>query len=513
MVTQEMLLAAREIASDLGIDASMRRLVRSARILTQAESVELRLAGTGDGGRTITATPASPEPEVVLDDDGGVPASRAGGPEATEAGDGVPTLSAQLLVREHEYGRLYVKGKTGGGEFTDEDRAAVICLVSAGGVAVANSLQFDSMRHWLHASIALSTQLPSKSQDVRELIVNQALLPSAAALAAVVSPASDRSFARCEAAAGGRADKVLRKTFPLAGSVAAQVLATGKPRACLTAELVDEDSVDGLGEALLAPLTPRGGEPGLLILCRERGADSFRPLDLEMAGVFCTHARLAMELAQGQRLREQLVLFADRDRIARDLHDVVIQRLFAAGLSIQSLRRFTEDETAHQRIADVTLEMDEAIRELRDTIYSLQAETEEELSSRLVRAVQDGTNSHHAKPRLEIAGPVDKVVPAPVADQLLAVTTEGVSNAVRHSGANTIDVCVAVEDDVVRLVIEDDGRGFAAAAHPSGLANLEQRALDLNGTFEVRSAPGQGTRLTWIVPLPRAEAPETAGGA
>jgi two-component system, NarL family, sensor histidine kinase DevS len=512
MVTQDMLLAAMEIAADLGIDESMRRLVRSARILTQAESVELRLENTGGGGRTIRATEASPEP-VATTDDGGVPASRPGRAEASSRGDSVPALFAQLLVRGHEYGRLHVTGKVGGGEFTDEDRAVVVCLVSAGSVAVANSLQFDSMRRWLRASVALSTQLPPKSQDVRGLIVNQALLPSAAALAAVVSPTSDRSFARWEAAAGSRADKVLRKTLPLAGSVAADVLATGRPQVCLTADLVGKDSADGLGEALVAPLTPRGGEPSLLILCRERGAGAFRPLDLEMAGVFCTHAGLAMELAQGQRLREQLVLFADRDRIARDLHDVVIQRLFAAGLSIQTLRRYTEDEAAHQRIAGITLELDEAIRELRDTIYSLQADTEEELSSRLVRTVQDGTYSHTATPRLEIRGPVDAAVPEPIADHLVAVATEGVSNAVRHSGAATIDVSVAVEEGIVRLVVEDDGQGFAAPARRSGLANLEQRAEALHGTFEIRSAPGRGTRLSWTVPLPQSEPSGSAGTA
>ncbi|WP_336711416.1 sensor histidine kinase [Arthrobacter sp. USHLN218] len=509
MVSQDRLLAAMEVASDLDLDTSMRRLVRSAQILTRAESVELQLAGTDDGGKSITATAASPVPVVTMND-GAVSASRSGGPEATVQGASVPTLSAELRVQNREYGRLQITGKTGGEDFTDEDRNTVISLVSAGSVAVANSLQFDAMRQWLSASIALSTQLPSKWQDVRELVVEQALRPSAAVLAAVVAPTSDRSLARCEAAAGSRADKVLRKTFKLVGSVAAEVLATGRPRVCATADLVGADSVDGLGEALLAPLTPRGGEPSLLILCRERGAGSFRPLDLEMAGVFCTHGALAIELAQGQRLREQLVLFADRDRIARDLHDVVIQRLFAAGLSIQTLRRYTEDEAAHQRIGGITQELDEAIRELRDTIYSLQAETEEELSSRLVRTVQDGTNSYAATPRLEITGPLDAAVPEPIADHLVAVATEGVSNAVRHSGAETIDVSVVVEDGIVRLIVQDDGQGFAATMRRSGLANLEQRAADLHGTFEVFSAPGKGTRLCWTVPIPHDDSSETA---
>ncbi|GLB68210.1 histidine kinase [Arthrobacter mangrovi] len=508
-----MLLAALDVASDLGIETTMRRLVRSVRSLTDAESAQLRLAVSGDGSRTISATHESPEPRETVDragvspydDDAPLPRVTAPGPSDTGR-----RITAALLVHDKEYGRLDLTGKVGGAGFTEEDRAAVACLVSAGSVAIANSLRFDSMRRWLGTSIALSTQLPPKSQDVRELIVNQALRPSAAVLAAVVSPSSDRSFARCEAAAGERAEKVLRKTLALTDSVAGDVLAAGRPRVCRAADLVGEDFADGLGEALLAPLMPRGGEPSLLILCRERGADPFQPLDLEMAEVFCTHAGLAMELTQGQRLREQLVLFADRDRIARDLHDVVIQRLFAAGLSIQSLRRYTDDEAAHQRITGVTQELDEAIRELRDTIYSLQAETEEELSSRLARTVQDGTDSQSAIPRLEINGPVDAAVPDRIADHLVAVATEGVSNAVRHSGATTIDVSVTVEDGIVRLVVQDDGRGFAATRRRSGLANLEQRASDLHGTFKVSSLPGKGTRLSWTAPLPGDDSSETA---
>jgi signal transduction histidine kinase len=131
-----------------------------------------------------------------------------------------------------------------------------------------------------------------------------------------------------------------------------------------------------------------------------------------------------MELAQGQRLREQLVLFADRDRIARDLHDVVIQRLFAAGLNLQSLRRYTMEDSAQERITDVTRELDEAIRELRDTIYSLRADAQEEvLSSRIVRAVQEGTRASAFTPRLEISGPIDSDVPDKVAEHLLAASS------------------------------------------------------------------------------------------
>ncbi|EMY34040.1 histidine kinase with GAF domain [Arthrobacter crystallopoietes BAB-32] len=498
MLTRDVHAAALDIASAIDVETTLERLVDSTRRLLGAASVDVHRAHTEDGRPHIAPLPV-PDP---LHNDGGVPAYE---PAAAELTGGKSLLAAPLIVPAGQYGWLHVGRRLGGGSFTEEDEATLLCLASAGGVALANALHFEAMRGWLRASAELGMHLPLNFQDARNAIVNQALSPSTAALAAYVLPTSDRSFARCEAAAGGRAPLVLRKVLNLSDSIAAAVLESGLPAVCQTSDLVGEQQADGLGEALLAPLMPHGGEPGLLILCRESGASPFQPLELELAGAFCNHAALSLELAQSQRLREQLVLFADRDRIARDLHDVVIQRLFAAGLSIQSLRRYTGDEAAHQRIAEVTQELDEAILELRDTIYSLQADSDQALSSRLFRTLQEGTSGHAAKPRLEITGPVDSVIPHYIAEHLLAVATEGVSNAVRHSAAAAIDVSIAVEDHTVRLRIEDDGCGFEAPVRRSGLANMEQRALDLDGNFEVRTRPGEGTRLTWTVPLPHRE--------
>ena len=224
--------------------------------------------------------------------------------------------------------------------------------------------------------------------------------------------------------------------------------------------------------------------------------------DIEMGAVFGSHVALALELARVHRLREELLVFTDRDRIARDLHDLVIQRLFAAGLSVQSLTRFTKDELALERIRLITGELDEAIRSLRDTIYSLKSSSSETelLSGRIRRVTRSSAKSMPFTPRLTITGPVDAVTPDK-ADNVVAVVSEGLSNAIRHSGADSISVSVAVIKGHVSVVITDNGSGFTEPEKRNGLANLEDRARMLDGECTITSQPDAGTSLEWSVPL------------
>ena len=261
---------------------------------------------------------------------------------------------------------------------------------------------------------------------------------------------------------------------------------------------------DGLskGKLLAIDLSAQGAHHGLLLLVRAPGTGPFAKTDVEMGAVFGSHVALALELDRIHRLREQLVVFTDRDRIARDLHDVVIQRLFAAGLSIQSLRRFTTGEPALTRIDAVTSELDETIRDLRNTIYSLRSSGEQELlSSRILQAVRNATKSLQFAPRLSLNGVVDSVLDAGTVTNVLAVISEGLSNAVHHAEAQAIGVSVSVSDGTLALVIRDDGKGFSEPVPGNGLVNMEQRALELGGSFEVASAASKGTTVAWSVPV------------
>jgi signal transduction histidine kinase len=228
-------------------------------------------------------------------------------------------------------------------------------------------------------------------------------------------------------------------------------------------------------------------------------------VDVEQSAVFASRIGLTLDLLKANQLREEHALFIDRERIAADLHDLVIQRLFAAGLSIQGLRRYTSDTVAHERrIADITTELDDCIHQLRDTIYSLQARKpdRELLSGRVLRAVQEAANAGGFLPRIQLSGPVDDIVDEEVAEQLLPVLSESVSNAVRHSGSEEIYVLLAVQDGDVVLTVQDHGCGFADPGRISGLNNMKSRASRLGGTCTIESAPGQGTSVTWRVPLP-----------
>ena len=167
--------------------------------------------------------------------------------------------------------------------------------------------------------------------------------------------------------------------------------------------------VDGAvtGPLLAVALSTQGAHHGLLLLARDKESVRYARTDIEMGAVFGSHVALALELARVHRLREELLVFTDRDRIARDLHDLVIQRLFAAGLSVQSLTRFTKEDLALERIRNITGELDEAIRSLRDTIYSLKSNSGETelLSGRIRRVTRSSSKSMPFPPRLTITGP------------------------------------------------------------------------------------------------------------
>lgn len=417
-------------------------------------------------------------------------------------------LGVPVMVRGTVFGNLYLTEKRGGEDFTEEDEVLAIALAAAAGVAIENARLYEEARRrqrWLEAGMDVSGRLmaanPEGAASGLELIAERALRESESTLALIAVPEAAGTL-RCVTSVGTQALSA-GQSVPVSSPVIARVQESGESESVSeAAQLIGAGESDKLGPALVASLRHQGTEGGVLVLARARGAMTYSPTDVEMSAVYCSRAALALELARANRLREQDVVFTDRDRIARDLHDVVIQRLFAAGLSMQSLRRFTTDGVALERINTVTGELDSTIRELRDTIYSLRRGAgSEAFSSRILSTVQEVTKSLALTPHLDLAGEIDTAVPDAVAEHLLAVLSEGLSNAVRHSGATAIDITVAEAAGSVEVLITDDGRGFSRPARRSGLANIEQRARILGGELAVDSRPGHGTRLRWTVPL------------
>lgn len=422
-------------------------------------------------------------------------------------------LGVPIRVRDVVFGNLYLTQKSGGGDFTDEDEELAEALAAAAGVAIENARLYEDARRrtaWLQACMDVTGKMmgeqeaPEGQEGGLDMIAARALRESSSVLALILVQEDATGLYRIAGGSGKLASSWVGRLLSLDSEEIHKVLASGQP-----ALIEDATSALGAGGDLAAgrllviDLSSRGTHHGLLVLLRERSSGTFSTTDLEMGPVFGSHVALALELARAHRMREQLAVFTDRDRIARDLHDLVIQRLFAAGLSIQSLRRYMSGEPAGRIIQTVTAELDETIRELRNTIYSLSdSATEKELlSSRVLQAVRSGAQSLPFVPLLTLTGPIDAIRDEETALNILAVITEGLSNAVRHSGADSIRVTASVDNGSVCIQIQDNGTGFSAPSLGNGLRNMQHRATSLGGAFDVVTSPDTGTTLTWTAPV------------
>ena len=542
-----LLAAVVALAEDLSLEAVLDRLVRSACALVGARYGALGVIGEDrrlshfitvgideEGIRSIGDLPTGhgvlgllirePKP-LRLHDLGqhpitsGFPANHP--PMRT-------FLGVPVRVRDEVFGNLYLTEKQGGEDFTVEDEDLAVALAAAAGVAIQNARLFeDSSRRqkWLEAGMELSSRLIITSHpgdgDNLDVVADTALKVSDSALAVVAVPAGDGTL-RCRSCLGVQGLQAGQEL--MVSQAVSSVLEGGGSLVIKDPRQVFEDGVaEKLGSVLVCSLGHSSSDNGVLLLARAQGTAVFSQAEAESSAIFGSRIGLALDLARVNALREQNLLFTDRERIARDLHDLVIQRLFAAGLSVQSLRRYTLDPVAHERIAAVTTELDDTIRKLRDTIYSLRTADEERepLTGRILRVVRETSRSYALTPKVSLDGPVDSIR-EDVAVHLLSVLSEGLSNALRHSGADDIQVTVAVEPgnasgksadgrnanagsanvrNAVQLLIHDNGRGFAEPGQVSGLANMRHRAELLKGSCLIDSEPGQGTSVRWSVPL------------
>ncbi|TFD82532.1 GAF domain-containing protein [Cryobacterium sp. Sr8] len=431
----------------------------------------------------------------------------------------VSFLGVPVRVRDVVFGNLYLTAKHGGGDFTSEDEELVVALAAAAGVAIENARLFEKSelrRKQLEAGVDVARgildSVDNENQEGLDLVARRAMLETGADFAFLGFPTEENSQMSCVAAAGPGAAALVGRVAAIRASALAELEIRGAAMALRESPLVFSrigvgagDEGPAMGPTLMAAVHRRGGRGGVLVLSRRAGSSGFGPTDVEMGAVFGAHVAMALELTQINRAREQQAVFGDRDRIARDLHDVVIQRIFAAGLSLQGIRHFTSDVRALERIETVTEELDDTIREVRRTIHSLSgiSPTTETLNSRILSAIKDKTDWLPFSPRVLLSGPLSEDIGVLLSENLLAVISEGLSNAARHSGATSIDVSVKVGQGRVKLLISDNGHGFSGTVKRSGLDNLEHRAKACGGRTAVSSVPGEGTRLVWSAPIRR----------
>jgi signal transduction histidine kinase len=253
------------------------------------------------------------------------------------------------------------------------------------------------------------------------------------------------------------------------------------------------------------PIRLRDQVFGNLYLTNKQSGEVFTDVDEEMAVGLAAAASVAIENARLHALVHELALVEDRERIARDLHDTVIQRLFATGLSLQgSLRLVRPDpDAASARIENAVDELDLTVKHIRTAIFGLDPPRPpgQGLRTRLLALVQETTASLGFEPRVLFEGPIDATVTPATAQELLAVVREALSNVARHAEASQVQLELTAGTDVT-VVVADDGAGppTAGTAHGNGLLNMATRATRLGGTMQFEPAAGGGSRLTWQVP-------------
>jgi signal transduction histidine kinase len=422
-------------------------------------------------------------------------------------------LGVPVRIRDEIFGNLYLTEKASGADFDDEDEAVLVALAAAAGVAVENARLYDEARRqqrWLRATADTTQRLLSGAapEEVLALVTQQALEIAGADLVVLALPAGNGRQLLIEHAAGARAEEAIGLVLPVAESVSGVVLDSGKPLSL--ADFSNDDPVAPtarehlqLGPAVVVPLGAPGNVRGILTVGRRPGSLPLAPQAVEVLVTFAAQAGIGLELAEHRKDAERFAVFEDRDRIARDLHDLVIQRLYATGMSLEGVcARIGETENG-RRVSSAVEALDETIKEIRSAIFSLHARPaadEAGLRTRILTEVDDATGGLGFAPSLRMAGRLDEGVPADIADHLLGALREALSNAARHSGATKVDVTVEAGPELV-LVVRDNGKGIQETGRKSGLANLAQRAGLHGGALTVRPADGGGTELDWRLPL------------
>jgi signal transduction histidine kinase len=425
-------------------------------------------------------------------------------------------LGVPITVRGVVYGNIYLSNQELG-EFSDDDEQLVTALAATAGIAIENARLFAETHRrqaWSAASAEVTaTLLSAESSDSISTVVSRVLTLAEADIAWMMRPADLISAYVIDRARGRDATVVEGTTLTLPASGLDGMLAERHPR------LVDDAGsgaivlADGgrIGPMMVVPLDGAPTSGGVLLVGRMVGARRFSAADLEMAADFAGQASIALTLAAARADRQRMDLLEDRGRIARDLHDHVIQRLFATGLDLHRVATLSTTPGVAADVLAAVGNIDASIAQIRTAIFALSVRDDESRDSmrhRLIDLVNELSAGLGATPSVSFSGPVDLMVTDDLAADVIAVTREGLANVARHASARSTAIELAVVDGGVRLTISDDGVGMGDATRRSGIANLDARAGRRGGQLVVDSSAA-GTTLTWRVPF---GSPDAASG-
>ncbi len=526
---EALLDANRSIVGDLDLGTVLRRIVSAARDLVDAKYGALGVISQERQGleefvyvgideeaaRRIGSLPEGKgllgvlieQPEPVRTADLSQHLRSVGFPEHHPHMDAF--LGVPVRVRDEVFGNLYLT-RDNGRPFTAEDEELVLALAATAGVAVENARLFaegQRRQRWLQTSAEVTrAMLAADAESPQQLIARSVREVAEADLAAVIEPVPERHEVTVSRAEGSGAEKIRGITYSAEGTYSEEVLRTGEPMRITDARHPSGDSdrfihlsrhVD-VGPVMLLPLLGAGTR-GLLFVARGTRAKPFTNGDLQAALAFSQQASLAWELADARADRQKVVVLEDRARIARDLHDHVIQQLFAAGLSLQAVASSLSAPEA-ARLAQVVEDLDSAIKQIRVSIFQLRP-TSTGLRAAILKVVEDTRAGLGYEPQLSMHGPLDTAADSGLSEDVVAVVREALTNVARHAGATAVALEVSVVAGQLQVSVSDNGCGMGDGRH-SGLANLASRAEARGGQMRLANPEdGPGTVLFWSAPI------------
>lgn len=522
------------LASDLDLDATLHRIVTAAMELTGARYGALGVRGP-DG--SLISFLHSGIDSATTDKIGHLPVGKGvlgvllGEPEALRLDDlsahpaavGFPEhhppmrafLGVPITIRRTTFGNLYLTEPADRPAFSEADEVVARALASAAAVAIQNARLYDRVRttaKWMEASRAITTALVSDVAPIvapLRLIAERAceLIDAEQAIVLVPNEADDLPFEDVNTllistAVGVLADEVVGQQIPVDGSTSGGVFRSGVPLITESFRHPIQAFTDvGQRPAIVMPLRAHQSVLGVLVVARNANQSPFDASHLELMGDFADHAAVALRLSESRLQARELSLIADRERIAHDLHDHVIQRLFAAGMDLQGTIARSRSPEITKRLTRTVDDLQATIEEIRSRIFALQSAGDDSgFRQQVQNAIADLTDDRDIETTVRMSGPLS-AVDEELAEQATPVIIEAVSNAVRHSGAAHLTIDINVADELT-IDITDDGCGIDPGnPRRSGLANLQRRADSVGGSCAISTPPGGGTHLRWVAPL------------
>ena len=518
---KELLRVVVEVGSGLDLDVTLHRIVTAAMGLTGARYGALGICGRdgamasfihegidADAARRLGDLPVGQGLRV----DDLTAYSQATSPEANALPSGA-FVGMPISVRGAVFGNLYLGDDRPGRVFSESEEVVAEALASAAAVAIDNARLFErehASARWIKASREIMAALLSGGTQTQplQLIVDRALELADAEQAILLVPteadlpAEEVETLVVAATAGRYAAQVVGQKVPVDASTTGSVARRGAPLITNSFNYPIEGFTDvGERSAIVMPLRVGDTVLGVIAVARNAQQPVFEDAYLELVSDFARHAATALALAAGREHAREVAILADRERIAHDLHDHVIQKLFAAGLDLQGTIARAHSPEIINRLTRTIDDLQDTIEDIRATIFKLQTPVvEEDFRQRIQNRIAELTEDRDIATTLEISGSLTAVT-GELADHADAVVTEAVSNAVRHAEATRLTVRICVDHRLAIDVI-DDGCGIPAHnQRRSGLANMARRASQVGGQCSITAAPEGGTRVCWSAPL------------